>query len=180
MKDKIGVFYGSTTCYTEMAAEKICAQINILTKTDCTRLHDISDTSVLKMADYRYLIAGIPTWDFGELQEDWEDQWETLREINLESKYVALFGLGDQVGYPEWFQDAMGYLWQKLKDQGAIMVGTWPNQGYSFTYSKALNAEQSMFLGLPLDDENQFDQTDSKIQVWTKKILTEFGILNFE
>ena len=37
-----------------------------------------------------------------------------------------------------------------------------------------------MFLGLPLDDENQFDQTDSKIQVWTKKILTEFGILNFE
>ena len=43
-----------------------------------------------------------------------------------------------------------------------------------------LNAEKSMFLGLPLDDENQFDQTDSKIQVWTKKILTEFGILNFE
>ena len=126
MKEKIGVFYGSTTCYTEMAAEKISAQINILTKTDCTRLHDINDTSVLKMADYKYLIAGIPTWDFGELQEDWEDQWEKLREINLESKYVALFGLGDQIGYPEWFQDAMGYLWQKLKDQGAIMVGTWP------------------------------------------------------
>ena len=137
MKEKIGVFYGSTTCYTEMAAEKISAQINILTKTDCTRLHDINDTSVLKMADYKYLIAGIPTWDFGELQEDWEDQWEKLREINLESKYVALFGLGDQVGYPEWFQDAMGYLWQKLKDQGAIMVGTWPNHGYSFTDSKA-------------------------------------------
>ena len=73
-----------------------------------------------------------------------------------------------------------GLFMAKIKRSRSDYGGTWPNQGYSFTHSKALNTEKSMFLGLPLDDENQFDQTDSKIQVWTKKILTEFGILNFE
>ena len=117
MNEKIGIFYGSTTCYTEIAAEKICGEINSLMNSKNTSLYNVSSTSVSKMNDYKYLILGIPTWDFGELQEDWENQWEALSELNLESKYVAIFGLGDQVGYPEWFQDAMGYLWQKIKNQ---------------------------------------------------------------
>ena len=180
MNEKIGVFYGSTTCYTEIAAEKICGEINSLMNSKTTSLYNVSSTSVSKMNDYKYLILGIPTWDFGELQEDWENQWEELSELNLESKYVAVFGLGDQVGYPEWFQDAMGYLWQKMKNQGASMAGCWPNKNFSFTQSKALNYEKSEFVGLPLDDENQFDQTDNLIKVWTKKVLVEFGISDIE
>ncbi|RZO07278.1 MAG: flavodoxin, partial [SAR92 clade bacterium] len=45
---------------------------------------------------------------------------------------------------------------------------------------KALNYEKSEFVGLPLDDENQFDQTDNLIKVWTKKVLVEFGISDIE
>ena len=180
MNEKIGVFYGSTTCYTEIAAEKICGEINSLMNSKIASLHNISTTSVSKMNDYTYLILGIPTWDFGELQEDCENQLEDISKLNLESKYAAIFGLGDQVGYPEWFQDAMGYLWQKIKNQGANMAGRWPNKNFSFAQSKALNHEKSEFVGLPLDDENQFDQTDILIKVWTKKILVEFGILDIE
>ncbi|ELO13482.1 flavodoxin FldB, partial [Salmonella enterica subsp. enterica serovar Enteritidis str. 13183-1] len=32
------------------------------------------------------LILGIPTWDFGEIQEDWEAVWEQLDDLNLEGK----------------------------------------------------------------------------------------------
>ena len=49
--------------------------------------------------DYDYLIFGISTWDYGELQEDWESHWEEVAELDLRNKVVALYGMGDQIGY---------------------------------------------------------------------------------
>ncbi|WP_225914469.1 site-specific integrase, partial [Salmonella enterica] len=43
----------------------------------------------------------------GEIQEDWEAVWEQLDDLNLEGKIVALYGMGDQLGYGEWFLDAL-------------------------------------------------------------------------
>jgi len=108
MTAKIGLFYGSTTCYTEMAGEKIRDAINIKLGENSVQMHDISDQSVHQMTQYKYLILGIPTWDFGELQEDWESNWDEMDNISLTDSKVALYGLGDQIGYPEWFQDALG------------------------------------------------------------------------
>ena len=36
------------------------------------------------MSQYDVLILGIPTWDFGEIQEDWEAVWDQLDTLNLE------------------------------------------------------------------------------------------------
>ena len=66
---KIGLFYGSTTCYTEMAAEKIQAQLNSLFDEDIVDLHNIKDVNLTRTAEYDIIIFGISTWDFGELQE---------------------------------------------------------------------------------------------------------------
>lgn len=55
-----------------------------------------------------------PTRDFGEIQEDWEAVWDQLDTLNLEGKIVALYGMGDQLGYGEWFLDALGMLHDKL------------------------------------------------------------------
>ena len=128
------------------------------------------------MVQYDFLILGIPTWDYGELQEDWETHWDELDQIDFTGKQVAVYGLGDQVGYPEWFQDALGYLWAKVKNQGATMVGAWPNEGYTFDESKALSEDQSQFVGLALDDENQLDLTDDYIERWCQQICAEFGL----
>ena len=149
MTVKIGLFYGSTTCYTEMAGEKIRDAINSKLGGNNVRMHDISDQSVHMMTQYKFLILGIPTWDFGELQEDWESNWDEIDKIALTGSKVALYGLGDQIGYPEWFQDALGYLWVKVVAQGAETVGLWPNQGYKFESSAALTQDKSMFVGLP-------------------------------
>lgn len=176
MTAKIGLFYGSSTCYTEMAAEKIRDAIHQLTDSEPVTLHNIADDPVGLINQYDYLILGIPTWDYGELQEDWEENWDNLDELDLKGKTIAVYGLGDQVGYPAWFQDALGYLWTKVKNQGASMVGLWPNQGYDFEDSKALTVDKAFFLGLPLDDENQLELTDPYIEQWSKQILIEFGL----
>ncbi|UVW35680.1 flavodoxin FldB [SAR92 clade bacterium H455] len=175
MSSAIGLFYGSSTCYTEMAAEKICAQINSQ-HSDSVRLHNIADQPLSLMADYNLLILGIPTWDYGELQEDWESHWDELEQIDFTGKRVAVYGLGDQIGYPEWFQDALGYLWAKVKNRGATMVGEWPNQGYEFDQSKALTDNKAHFVGLALDDENQLDLSDDYINRWCMQICSEFGL----
>ena len=102
----MGLFYGSSTCYTEMAAEKIRDIIG----PELVTLHNLKDDSPKLMEQYDVLILGIPTWDFGEIQEDWEAVWDQLDDLNLEGKIVALYGLGDQLGYGEWFLDALGML----------------------------------------------------------------------
>ncbi|EEG85335.1 flavodoxin [Proteus penneri ATCC 35198] len=76
---KIGLFYGSSTCYTEMAAEKIR---DILGE-EFVDLHNVQECDITLMEQYDILILGIPTWDFGEIQEDWLNIWETLPTLNL-------------------------------------------------------------------------------------------------
>ena len=168
----IGLFYGSSTCYTEMAGEKIRDQLGA----ERVNIFNIADTAVIEAEFYDYLIFGIPTWDYGELQEDWEEIWPELDDLNLTGKKVALYGLGDQVGYPEWFLDALGYLHDKLIERGAQICGYWPSDGYEFEQSKALTADGKQFVGLALDEENEFDQSAERIARWCAQILVEFGL----
>lgn len=174
---KIGLFYGSTTCYTEMAAEKIQTQLHHLTGYACVELFNIKDTALSKTEQFDILIFGISTWDFGELQEDWEATWQDIKTLNLAGKTVAIFGLGDQLGYAEWFQDAVGMLHDELLVLDCDVIGYWPNQGYEFLASKALTEDKNFFVGLCLDDENQYELTDERINNWCNQLITEIKLL---
>ncbi|MDU0353175.1 flavodoxin FldB [Paraglaciecola aquimarina] len=174
---KIGLFYGSTTCYTEMAAEKIQLKLDELMGYECVELFNIKDTPLENTEDFDKLIFGISTWDFGELQEDWQSTWQDIAQLNLANKKVAIFGLGDQIGYADWFQDAIGMLHDELVVLDCDIVGYWPNQGYEFTQSKALTADKEFFVGLSLDDENQYDLTDERIDTWCEQILADMTSL---
>lgn len=172
MSSKIGLFYGSTTCYTEMAAEKIQQALG----ENLVDLHNIKDVSLSKALNYDLLIFGISTWDFGELQEDWESSWADIEQLDLSNRTAALFGLGDQVGYADWFQDALGMLHDALLAQGCQIIGYWPNEDYDFNESKGLDESGEFFVGLSLDDENQFEKTDERIQQWTEQIINELSL----
>ncbi len=171
----IGLFYGSTTCYTEMAAEKIQAQLNELFDEQVVDIHNIEEVSLTNTANYDILIFGISTWDFGELQEDWESHWDDVHTLDLSGKTVALFGLGDQIGYTDWFQDALGMLHDAITPSGCRIIGAWPNKGYEFAESKGLTDDGSHFVGLSLDDENQYDQTEERIRDWCMQLIEELG-----
>ncbi|MEJ6474029.1 flavodoxin FldB [Pseudoalteromonas piscicida] len=171
---QIGLFYGSTTCYTEMAAEKIQEIIG----KDTVTLFNIKDEPLKKAEQFDFLIFGISTWDFGELQEDWESHWDDIEAVNLNGKVIALFGMGDQQGYGEWFQDALGMLHDKVAPQDVTFIGYWPNSDdYEFEASKALTDDQSHFVGLALDEDSQYDKSDERIATWIEQIMTEYVAL---
>lgn len=168
----IGLFYGSSTCYTQMSAEKISAVLG----DENVDIFNIADESLTSAQFYSALIFGIPTWDYGELQEDWEEVWPELDTLNLEGATVALYGQGDQEGYPEWFLDAMGFLYHKLQSAGATVVGFWPVEGYTFEGSKALTPDKTHFVGLALDDETQFELSQSRIETWCQQLRSDFNL----
>ncbi|WP_372882750.1 flavodoxin FldB [Psychromonas sp.] len=170
---KIGLFYGSSTCYTEIAAEKIQATIG----TSLVDLFNIKTTPISKINDYDILILGISTWDYGELQEDWGALWDELESVNVNNKIIALYGLGDQEGYSEWFIDAVGMLHDKLLPQHPRFIGYWPTTGYEFIASKALLADQPYFMGLALDEDTQYELSDQRIEEWCLQILQEIQLL---
>lgn len=132
-----------------MAAEKI----RDILGPELVTLHNLKDDAPALMEQYDVLILGIPTWDFGEIQEDWEAVWEQLDDLNLEGKIVALYGMGDQLGYGEWFLDALGMLHDKLALKGVKFVGYWPTEGYEFTSNKPVIADGQLFVGLALDEQ---------------------------
>ncbi len=140
-------------------------------------LHNIKDEPLSHCLNYDFIIFGISTWDYGELQEDWESCWQDITDLNLSGKTIALYGMGDQIGYSEWFQDALGMLHEQVAVQGAQLIGYWPNIGYEFSASKALTKDKSHFVGLSLDEDNQYELSEQRIEQWCEQILVEYAEL---
>ena len=167
---EIALFYGTYTGVTKIIAEKIA---NALGK-DKIDLFDISEGGE-QMADYQKLIIGTSTWSIGELQEDWDAFMPKLQTMDFSGKTVALFGTGDQIGYPDTFLDGMGMLYETFQFRGAKFVGFWPTEGYDFTSPLPL-LDENHFVGLAIDEDNQPELTDERIAKWAEMIRPEFGL----
>ena len=176
MPHTIGLFYGSSTSHTEYIAYELQEIINTL-REDSVLVYNIGQCQAEQIKQYDYLIFGIPTWDIGELQADWDVFWETLEQIDLSGKKVAIFGLGDQYGYADTFQDAMGILAEEVLVRGAKLVGYTSIEGYEFEDSIALSIDRDEFMGLSLDEDHQSDLTAERLNRWAKQVLSEFGLL---
>lgn len=171
---EIGLFYGSSTCYTEMAAEKIAVALS----PHIVRLHNIREVPLAMAERFDLLIFGISTWDFGELQEDWASHWQDVASLDLRGRVIALFGLGDQAGYGEWFLDAMGMLHELIAPKGANLIGFWPvTADYQFTASKALTSDGQFFVGLALDEEGQYSESERRIRDWAEQLKEDLQAL---
>jgi len=169
--NKIGLFFGSDEGNTENVAQRIQQRLG----EELVELYDIADVTQLEFAQYSHIILGIPTWDFGQLQSDWEEFWDDLEAIDFSGKTVALFGLGDQFGYGDYFLDAMGMLHDVIVGAGAHIVGHWSTEGYEFEASKALIASENLFVGLAIDEDQQEELTDARLDQWCENILREFA-----
>lgn len=168
----IAIFYGSTTGNTENAAELIKEEMGDL----IDHMADIVDTDPSEFLDYDVLMFGIPTWDIGELQCDWEDFIPRLEGLDLSGKKIAFFGCGDSYGYAENFLDAFGLLWTELKKLGTPeVVGVWPTEGYTYQSSKG-HYDDTHFLGLGLDEENEEHLHEERVKGWTSKLKAELGL----
>lgn len=170
---KVGLIYGTDTGNTEEVGEKIAAAL--ASYGVIVEMINVSDTSPEEIETFDFMIMGIPTWDFGGIQEDWENFEEQILATKLQGKTVALYGLGDQLGYGYYFLDAMGWLNQRVLKAGATVIGAWPTQGYDFDESKALTDDGSYFVGLAIDEDQQFELTDERIGQWVEQLLAEYA-----
>jgi flavodoxin I len=175
MSTPIGLFYGSNTGYTEIVVDQLMAEFELVAP-DLITVHNIADVAVTRLLDYEYLIIGCPTWNVGQLQEDWDAQFLNLEELDLTGKKVAIFGLGDQYGYADNFCDAIGILGRKLAAQGAELAGFTSAEGYEFSYS--VGVENGRFMGLALDEENESDRTPERLIDWTWQLVDEFDLVH--
>ncbi|MEZ5530090.1 MAG: flavodoxin [Porticoccaceae bacterium] len=169
---KIGLFFGSDEGNTESIAQRIACRLGV----DVVDVHDIGEVTQLEFLDYDKLILGIPTWDFGQIQSDWEEFWEDLESIDFSGKTVAFVGLGDQFGYGDFFLDAMGMLHDVVVRSAAKVVGHWPTEGYDYDASKAEIPGQGMFVGLAIDEDQQSELTADRLNRWCLQIHDEFGL----
>lgn len=168
----IGLFFGSD----EGNTERVAYQIRRCLGEALVDIYDVADVTQLEFTQYDRIILGIPTWDFGQIQRDWEDFWGDIAEVDFSGKTIALFGLGDQFGYADYFLDAMGMLHDVVVQSGAHIIGHWPTAGYEFAASKAEIPDTGRFVGLALDEDHQEDLTSTRIQMWCGQILAEFGL----
>ena len=165
----IGLFYSSSTGNTEEAANAIKSAFG-----GGVDVFSVADTPIEKMLEYDNLIIGIPTWEIGELEADWDEVVDDYAGLDLSGRKLAVFGLGDQVNYPDTYQDGIGILARKGRDAGATLVGFTSTDGHDFDAS--FGVEDGRFMGLALDDDNQVDETEARIAEWVEQLKGEFGL----
>ncbi len=176
---RIGLFFGTNTGKTRKVAKQIKKRFDDDTMADPVNVNKATADDIAK---YDFLILGTPTLGEGELpglsadceNESWEEFLPQLAGADFSGKTVALYGLGDQVGYPEEFLDAMGELYDFVVERGAKVVGAWPTEGYEFEHSEAVR--DGKFVGLALDLDNQSNLTDERVSAWLKSIAAEFDL----
>ena len=112
---------------------------------------------------------GTSTWGFGDLQDDWQTALDGLADLDLNGKKVAYFGTGDQETFPDTFIDGIGIIHEEIEKTGATVIGYTSTDGYSFSGSRAL-VDDSQFLGLAIDEVNQSDLTDERVEAWTTEL----------
>ncbi|MEN1729355.1 MAG: flavodoxin [Pseudomonadota bacterium] len=168
---KFGMIYGSTTGNTLDIAERIMDVLDGRVE----ELLDVYDLDFNQLNDYDVVLVGAPTWDIGELELNWKEALPGLEDVRLDGLKVAFFGDGDQHGYPDNFQDALGILRDLFIARGATAdIGHWPTEGYDFDASRGLLDDK--FVGLALDELQQEELTDERIERWVGQLLTELDV----
>lgn len=176
---KTGIIFGTDTGKTRKVAKQI---YKMLDDQSVAKPININRCSIDDLLAFDNLIIGTPTLGEGALpglsvdceSESWEEIAAQLEEADFTGKTIALYGLGDQEGYPDEFVDALGELYDIFSTAGATIIGRWPNSGYEFTTSSALDGDE--FVGLVLDQDNQSSLTESRLTQWLSSIKPELGL----
>ena len=137
--DKVHVVFGSTTGMTEAVAGKIAEALG-------AKAFNVNAGDAAAF-DAELLVLGSSTWGIGDLQDDWAARLDQVKG-SLAGKNVAVFGLGDSVGFADSFCVAAETLANAAKDAGATLVGE----------------------VLKLDDTNESDKTDEKVAAWVETL----------
>lgn len=166
------LFFGTQTGTTAVVATEIQRAMPDLIQ-ECKNIYGAKPAE-LESADF--LVLGGSTWGDGELTDDWVDFLPQMNTINLAGKKVALFALGDQIGYSYNFVSSMKILYDKVIERGAEVIATdIPIDGFEFDHSEATLGGK--FVGLVVDEVNEPELTKQRIKGWEAQIRSALGVL---
>lgn len=160
MKSTI-VVYGTSTGSCESVAETIASKLGV-------KAINVTDLDEGVINEHENLILGTSTWGAGELQDDWYDGVKVLKEVGLAGKTVAIFGCGDSESYPDTFCGGMKELYDAAVAAGANVLEGVSDEGYTYDSSEAV--VDGKFVGLALDEVNEDDKTEERIDSWLENI----------
>ena len=159
---KTVIIYGSSTGTCQNIAEIVATKLGV------SDILDVAKVTASQISAYDNLILGTSTWGAGEMQDDWYDGIKELKNANLNGKTVALFGCGDSQSYSDTFCDGMGEIYRELQSSGCNIIGSTPTDGY--TYDNSTAVADGRFVGLAIDDVNESDLTENRIDAWIASI----------
>ena len=140
MKSTI-VIYGSSTGTCQSIAQTIASMLD-------AQAVDVASIDEATITSYDNLILGTSTWGAGEMQDDWYD--------------------GDSESYPDTFCGGMKELYDAVVVAGGNVLPGVSTEGYTFDDSEAV--ENGKFVGLVLDEINEDDKTEERINAWLESI----------
>lgn len=160
---KIGIYYGSTTGNTQDLAERLAKALDVAS----ADVHDVASASA-DFSAYDVVLFGGSTMGMGDFQDDWESYIDDVKNADLNGKKVALFGCGDSSSYSDTFGDALGKIYEVIKNKGCEVIGRVSIEGYTFDSSEAIVDGQ--FVGLIIDEDNESNLTDQRVALWLEDL----------
>ena len=170
MKD-IALIYWPKNGNVEKSGEKMVGKLG----EDKVDIFTITSVDVEKIPEYKLLIIGNSTVGADNWEDTHKSRWyeffAKLEKLDLSNTFVAIYGLGDQILYPDNFVDGIATIKEEFGKCGANFIGRWPIEGYEHTDSKSIDGEE--FLGLALDEDQQSELSEERIDKWLSQILGE-------
>lgn len=171
MAKKVGLVFGSDTGATEEIAHSIVQKCSFWDM-QVREVKNLGRREPDFFSRFAFVILGLSTWYDGDLQSDWESYFDEFKKVDFKGKTIAIYGLGDQLGYDEYFIDGVGMLAEVVLKNGGRIIGHWPADNYNFSESKALLDEHT-FYGLALDEDNEPELTNERLDAWISQLCSE-------
>lgn len=167
----IGLFYAPSGGNVHKVAKRIKQKIKNH-KVDMLYIRDIKPEQFL---NYRNIILVSSTLGKDAWNNDETDEWAafmpSMQKLELNGRHVALVGLGNHILYPNNFVDGLRDLADLIEEKGGILIGKTEPDNYTFNMSRAI--QDGIFVGLPLDEDNEPNKSDPRIEKWLSFVLPE-------
>ncbi len=172
---KIGIFVGTAGGTSMKVADALVDAFGIDEEHVINMEEDFDDVED-QLLEYDVLFLGSSTWGQGDLHFSWVDPILEIEddEIDFSGKTVAFFGAGDCKKHGEHFCSALGKLHNTFTGAGAKAIGFIPKDDYTYDFSLAEIDDK--LCGLAIDEHNESDKTQQRIENWVGILKSELGV----
>lgn len=164
--NKIAILYGSSGGNTESVAKRVKELFN--NEADVFNVESVKSDEI---KEYPYYILGTSTTGVGDLQDDWDGFLPTFSKLDLSDKKVAMFALGDSASFSSSFAESLRVIYDEINGK-TNLIGQVADEGYTYDDSSAVI--DGTWVGLPIDEDNEYDMTEDRLSAWVEELKKEF------